>query len=110
FRIRRPDGAVRILRREGETVLDPSGKVVTLIGTVQDVTEIRAAEVQRRELQDQLRQTQKMEALGQLTGGIAHDFNNLLAVLIGNLELAVRKQQRGEAATALNEAALRAAG
>jgi PAS domain S-box-containing protein len=109
FRWRRPDGAIRILRREGEAVTDASGRVVALIGTVRDVTEIRAAEEQRRELQEQLRQTQKMEVLGQLTGGIAHDFNNLLAVLVGNLELAVRKQRQGKLAIELDEASLRAA-
>ena len=51
-----------------------------VITTIEDVTEHKA-------LEDQLRQAQKMEAVGQLTGGIAHDFNNLLAIVCGNLEL-----------------------
>ena len=109
FRIRRPDGADRTVRLEGEPVVDLEGRFTALIGTVQDVTTARAVEAKRRELEQQLRHTQKMEALGQLTGGIAHDFNNLLAVIVGNLEMAVDKQRRGELATDLDEASLRAA-
>ncbi len=56
-----------------------------------DVTERRAGEIEREELQNQLVQSQKMEALGQLTGGIAHDFNNILASILGYTELAILK-------------------
>jgi PAS domain S-box-containing protein len=109
LRIRRQDGEIRVLHREGEPVFDSEGTLVALIGTMQDVTAARADEARRRELEQQLRQTQKMEALGQLTGGIAHDFNNLLAVMVGNLELAVNRQRRGLLATDLDAASLRAA-
>jgi PAS domain S-box-containing protein len=59
--------------REGETITN-------FVAVKEDITE-------RKQMEEQLRQSQKMQALGQLTGGIAHDFNNLLAIVIGNLQL-----------------------
>jgi PAS domain S-box-containing protein len=61
----------------------PHGGNQAFVGIIRDLTERREADKQR----DQLRQAQKMEAVGQLTGGLAHDFNNLLAIIIGNLDL-----------------------
>jgi len=60
-------------------------------GTISDITEKKKAEEERKKLQEQLLQVQKMEAVGQLAGGVAHDFNNMLAVILGLTELAILK-------------------
>ena len=67
---------------------DNSGKIVGVIGISRDVTEHRLVETERARLEAQLRESQKMEALGTLAGGVAHDFNNALAAILGNVELA----------------------
>ncbi|MEA2740667.1 MAG: hypothetical protein QOH05_3974, partial [Acetobacteraceae bacterium] len=94
MRIIRPDGDVRLLRVEGRGVTDRDGVVRHLAGTMQDVTD-------RRLIERQLAQAQKMEAIGNLTGGMAHDFNNGLAVIIGNLDLLGRRIKTDPGSTEL---------
>ena len=67
------------------------GRVVRVMGHIMDITEQKEAEQKRLELEKQLQQAQKMEAVGRLAGGIAHDFNNLLSIVLGYSELMLEK-------------------
>ncbi|HEV8508900.1 MAG TPA: PAS domain S-box protein [Gemmatimonadales bacterium] len=80
---RRKDGETITVRLYGRSVRHEDGRVECHEVFAEDVSE-------RRGLEEQLRQAQKMEAIGQLTGGIAHDFNNLLTIILANAELLAR--------------------
>ena len=84
YRWRCADGEYRNLHDQAVLLTDAQGKPVEFAGTLTDVTE-------RRLLESQLIQAQKMDAIGKLTGGIAHDFNNLLAAVLGGLGLLERR-------------------
>lgn len=75
----------------------PDDEILGLVAISRDITEIKQAEEERLSLSRQLRQTQKLEAIGTLAGGIAHDFNNILSSIIGFTELAMDDARKGSA-------------
>jgi len=125
-RYKRGDGEWRWLKSYSQPRYGPQGEFAGFIGIAFDVTEAKQVEhdltrindllaerveqalVQRDEAQAQLVQSQKLEALGQLTGGVAHDFNNLLTVIIGALDIVNRHPEDAVRAKRLTEAALNA--
>ncbi|MEW5980494.1 MAG: PAS domain-containing protein [Acidobacteriota bacterium] len=82
YRLRRKDGEYICVEDRGYPTIGEDGKVQSTIGFINDISE-------RKNLEEQFRQSQKMEAVGRLAGGIAHDFNNLLTAIIGYSELLV---------------------
>jgi signal transduction histidine kinase len=102
-RIRRAgDGAVRWIALRGKAYLDKAGTPLTMAGVVMDTTE-------RRQADERQTQAQKMEAIGQLTGGVAHDFNNLLTIIVGNLDMIVRRPADAQRVERLATSAMTAA-
>ena len=87
YRILRPDGSLRWIRDSMRATRTEDGRIL-LDGVVSDITE-------RKRLERQLRQAQRLEAMGTLAGGIAHDFNNILGAILGYGEMTLREAAKG---------------
>jgi len=86
---RRKDGTTFIALIEDRLLKNSGGEIIGIRSTIQDITGRKRTEEEMMVLEEQLRQSQKMEAIGQLAGGIAHDFNNLLTVIKGYSQLSL---------------------
>ncbi|WP_055687935.1 PAS domain S-box protein [Loktanella sp. 5RATIMAR09] len=80
YRFRRADGTWAHVEDHAYPIRDSEGRIIRIIGSMADISD-------RLGMEERLRQSQKLEAMGQLTGGVAHDFNNLLTIIMGNTEM-----------------------
>ena len=108
FRLRYKNGAWRHIESVGVNRFDDPG-IRGMIINYRDVTESHRAEEAMRALEDQLRQAQKMEAIGRLAGGVAHDFNNVLTAILGSADLLSMRLERDDPRWAEADAIKRAA-
>jgi PAS domain S-box-containing protein len=90
--LKRKDGSKIEVSLNVNSVKDETGTTLYSLSCWRDITERIAAELQQAELETQLRQKHKMEAIGYMAGGIAHNFNNNLSIILGNIELSQMKQ------------------
>ncbi len=114
IRIQGFDGSERVILNSAVPIMGAGGTIDGAIVLNQDVSEQRAAEQALRRSEEQLRQAQKMEAVGQLAGGIAHDFNNLLTAILSYCDLLLEEVHQGDPLRAdieqIRQAGQRAAG
>ena len=91
MRWHRADGTMKWIEQRAIAIHDEAGRIIAVEGILRDVTAQTVANQERQNLEQQLHQTERLDALGQLAGGIAHDFNNLLGVIAGNAALVLEE-------------------
>ncbi len=96
YRLRHASGQIRWVWEQGRPVGSSADQPVTLEGFVADITDRLRAEQELERSAEQLRQAQKMEAVGRLAGGIAHDFNNLLTAILGYSDIVLHRLPPGD--------------
>jgi len=89
YRLRFENDRIKYVRQVIHAERDVYNRVIGYFGTIQDITEEKNSEQERRILEAKMQQAQKLESLGVLAGGIAHDFNNILMAILGNADLAL---------------------
>ncbi|HVP77376.1 MAG TPA: PAS domain S-box protein [Thermodesulfobacteriota bacterium] len=93
---KRKDGTTVPVSIEDAFIQNAEGKVTGIHAVIRDITERKQMEQEKKNLEEQLRQSQKIEAIGRLAGGIAHDFNNLLTVIKGYGQLSLLELKEGD--------------
>jgi PAS domain S-box-containing protein len=109
YRLRHHGGDWHWYRQRGVAVRDAQGRSHRMAGSMEDITDRKQAEAERERLEQQLRQAQRLEAMGTLAGGIAHDFNNILAAIVGYGEMVQKEAPEGTPMKRHIDATMRAA-
>lgn len=99
YRIKLKNDNIKFVREHGTTFYGDENNAIRTTGTIQDITDKKLQDEKIRHRDEQIKRTQKMDALGKLTGGIAHDYNNMLGVITGFSELLVDKTNNDPASS-----------